>query len=155
MKILFLNSNVPNYVTDGLFHGLKSISGITIVDTPRLDYMFKDASKGDLMKTGSRGNTLYKLLDESSDTLGKRTFWQTEIEEYDYIIFTDLYWQSDLFHLIYNSINSKKRNSLVVVDGNDATSMFPFYNRIENLRIRPWSYLYKIRSGNYSLSTLN
>jgi len=149
MKILFLNGNVPNYVTDGLFHGLKSIPGVLVVDTPRLDYMYEDAASGDLAKTGSRGNTLYSLLPDAKEANGKRTFWQTDLEEYDYIVFTNIFQQCDLFHFIYKSINPKKRNALCIIDGDDMPAMFPFFNNSFNIRVRPWSYFYRIRKANY------
>ncbi|WP_018614267.1 hypothetical protein [Segetibacter koreensis] len=149
LKILFLNSSIPNYVTDGLFHGLRSISGVTVIDIPRIDYMYADASHNDLIKTGSRGNTLYKLLDTKSDENGKRTFWQEDLEEYNYIVFTDIFHQCDLFQFIYYSIHPKRRKSLCIVDGYDVTSMFPFIRNSFNLRVRPWAYLYNIKKVNY------
>ncbi|MDB5119069.1 MAG: hypothetical protein JWN56_287 [Sphingobacteriales bacterium] len=149
MKILFLNGNIPNYVTDGLFHGLRSIPGIVVVDTPRVDYMYTDATVEDLKKTGSRGNTLYKLLNEATETAGKRTYWQMEMEQYDYILFTDIYHQCDLFHYIYKSLHPKRRASLCIIDGYDTTSMFPYFNNSFNLKVRPWTYFYKVNTANY------
>lgn len=149
MRILFLNALVPNYVTDGLFHGLRSIPGIITVDIPRLDPMYEDASEEDLKKTGSRGNTLYKLLPNANEAQGKRTFWREKIEEYDLIIFADIFEQCDLFHAIYQTINPKKRHSLCIIDGYDEGIMFPFFNKSYNLKVRPWSYFYSIRKANY------
>jgi len=149
MKVLFLNGNIPNYVTDGLFHGLRSIPGIVVVDTPRVDYMYTDASAEDLNKTGSRGNTLYNLLNEAKETAGKRTYWQLEMEQYDYILFTDIYHQCDLFHYVYKSLHPKKRASLCIIDGYDTTSMFPYFNNSFNLKVRPWAYFYKVKAANY------
>lgn len=141
MRILFINSTIPNYVTDGLFHGLRSISGVTVVDIPKLEYMYSDAALGDLKKTGSKGNTLYKLLPEAKEAKGRRTFWQTDVEDYDFIIFTDIFHQHDLFQSIYKSINPKKRNCISIIDGNDMTSSFPYYNNVYNLKNRPSAYL--------------
>jgi hypothetical protein len=148
MKILFLNSSVPNYLTDALFHGLKSIPGVLTVDMPRIDYMYSDATKEELERTGSRGNTLYKLISESKDVHGKRTFWQLDIPDYDYIFFTDIYKQCDLYHSIYKSMPVSKRNSLCIIDGYDSISIFPFFNNSYNLKVRPWSYLYNITNSN-------
>ncbi|MGN6616300.1 MAG: hypothetical protein ACTHJ5_03920 [Ilyomonas sp.] len=144
MRILFLNNSIPNYVTDGLFHGLRSIEGITVIDIPRMDYMYADALKDDLKKTGSKGNTLYKLLSDESEAKGKRTFWQENIEENDLIIITDIFHQFELFHKIYKTIHPKKRSSICIVDGYDITSLFPFYNNSYNLKIRPWIYFYPV-----------
>lgn len=149
MKILFLNSTIPNYVTDGLFHGLRSIPGITVVDVPRLDYMYCDASMPALAKTGSKGNTLYKLLQDVPEIKGNRTFWYENINEYDLIIVSDIFHQCDLFHSIYNKLHRSKKSKLCIVDGYDDVAMFPFFNISYNLRIRPWSYLYKTRRVQY------
>lgn len=141
MKILFINSSIPNYVADGLFHGLRSIPGITVIDIPRMDYMYVDASCEDLKKTGSKGSSLYKLLPTNSETHGKRTFWQNDIDSYDYIFFTDIFEQWELFHRIYKTINSNKRGSLCIIDGYDQPFIFPFFNNYFNLKFRPSSYL--------------
>ncbi len=149
MKILFLNSAIPNYVTDGLFHGLQSIPGIKVIDIPRIDTMYLDASAEDLLKTGSKGSTLYKLLPEAVEVKGKRTYWQEDMEGYDLIIFTEIYEQCDLFHFIYNKLSPEKRKSLCIVDGQDSTAMFPYMVKHFNLKVRPWAYLYQIHKVPY------
>jgi hypothetical protein len=148
MKILFLNSSIPNYLIDGLFHGLRSINEIEVVDVPRMDYMYKDASEEDLQKTGSRGNTMYKILSEDENVRGKRTYWLSDIEKYDYILFTDIFEQCDIFHYIYKSLGSAKRSGLCIIDGYDSASMFPYFNNSFNLQVRPWSYFYKFKKVN-------
>ncbi|MEX6689942.1 hypothetical protein QTN47_20710 [Danxiaibacter flavus] len=149
MNILFLHSGIPNYVTDGLFHGLRSINGINVVDIPRIDYMYTDASCKDLEKTGSKGNTLYHLLTEAEEIKGMRTYWQADLDDYDFIIFNDIFHLCDQFHYIYNSLKPSKRNSICIIDGYDAASMFPFIRNSFNLKIRPWSYFYKTKKVKY------
>lgn len=149
MKILFLSSTIPNYVADGLFHGLRCLDGVTLVDVPRIDYMYTNATDEALDKTGSRGNTLYHLLQESEGLGGRRTFWQRDLEEYDCIIFSDIYEQCDLFHKIYRGIHPKKRQSLCIVDGYDVPAMFPYFHNSFNLKVRPWVYTYSISKVPY------
>ncbi|PTX21464.1 hypothetical protein C8N40_102440 [Pontibacter mucosus] len=149
MKILFLNANIPNYVTDGLFHGLHSIPGIMVVDVPRMNYMYKDATYEDLCKTGSKGNTLYGLLQEDKNVQGKRTYWQADIDQYDLIVFSDIFEQCDLFNSIYKSISAERRRTLCIVDGYDIATLFPYFNFFFNLRVRPWSFLYSTRGAQY------
>lgn len=147
MNILFLNSGIPNYLVDGLFHGFRSIPGVNVVDVPRMDYMYKDASQEDLRKTGSKGNTLYGLLPEDEFSRGKRTFWISSIQDYDLVIFTDLHEQCELFHYLYCSQNLS-RNQFCIIDGYDTTSMFPFFHNWFNLRVRPWTYFFEYRKVN-------
>ncbi|WP_211214346.1 hypothetical protein [Pontibacter roseus] len=149
MRILFLNSNIPNYVTDGLFHGFYSMPDVTVVDVPRMNYMYTDASEEDLEKTGSKGNTLYGTLKEDKNAQGKRTYWQADIEQYDYVIFSDIFEQCDLFNFIYKSISPNRRKTLCVVDGYDSASIFPYFNFFLNLRIRPWAFLYSTQGAHY------
>lgn len=149
MKVLFLNSSIPNYVTDGLFHGLRSMQGVTVVDMPRMDYMYHDASAKALEKTGSKGNTLYKLLPEPVDVQGGRTFWQDEVCEYDFIVFCDIFEQYDAFHSLYKRFGKEKRASLCVVDGYDVDALFPFFNVSYSLKTRPWAFIYDYSEALY------
>ena len=148
MNILFLNASIPNYLIDGLFHGLRSLTDITVVDVPRMDYMYEDASVEDLQKTGSRGNTLYKILPEEKQIRGKRTYWLADIEKYDHIIFTDIFEQCDLFNYIYKSLSKEKRSRISIIDGYDSSSRFPFFHNSFNLKVRPWSYFYNFNNVN-------
>ena len=52
------------YLTDSLFHGLKSLLGEDIIDVERLWHMYADAPKERLRKLYGRGFTLYGLLAE-------------------------------------------------------------------------------------------
>ncbi|WP_424494963.1 hypothetical protein [Salinimicrobium sp. GXAS 041] len=149
MKILFLNSSVPNYLIDGLLHGLRSVPEIEVVDVPRMNFMYRDATGEDLQKTGSRGNTLYKMLPEDDNIRGKRTYWLSDIEKYDYILFTDIFEQCDLFHYIYKSLGPAKRSGLCIIDGYDSASMFPYFHNSFNLKVRPWSYFYNFRKVHF------
>jgi hypothetical protein len=149
MKILFLNSSVPNYLIDGLLHGLRSIQEIEVVDVPRMNFMYRDATEEDLQKTGSRGNTLYRILPEDEKIRGKRTYWLSDIEKYNYILFTDIFEQCDLFHYIYKSLGPAKRSGLCIIDGYDSASMFPYFHNSFNLKVRPWSYFYNFRKVHF------
>jgi hypothetical protein len=111
--------------------------------------MYADASNKDLEKTGSKGNTLYRLLTDAEEIKGRRTYWQADLEDYDYIIFNDIFHLCDQFHYIYNSLKPSTRNRLCIVDGYDAASMFPFMRNSFNLKIRPWSYFYKTKKVKY------
>lgn len=148
MKILYINSSTPSYVADGLFHGLKMLAEIEIVDCPKMNYMYQDATCLDLERTGTHGNTLYGLL--NGDPLrGERTLWPYDIDKFDYIIFTDIFMECDLFNYIYKILHPSRRNRICIVDGYDTSAMFPYFNNMKNLKIRPWTYLYPVRKVKY------
>ena len=79
-----------------------------VVDVPRMNYMYKDATYEDLYKTGSKGNTLYGLLTEDKNVQGRRTYWQADIDQYDLIVFSDIFEQCDLFNFIYKCYYPKQ-----------------------------------------------
>ena len=149
MKILFINSSAPNYVADGLFHGLNQIPDVEVVDSPRMNYMYSNATTKDLDKTGTRGNTLYKLLTEKPEISGERTLWNFDIDTYDRIIFTDIFAECDLFNFIYKTLHVSRRDRICIVDGYDVNAIFPYFTNMTNLKVRPWVYFYPIRQVRY------
>lgn len=149
MKILFISSSIPSYVADGLFHGLNALEGIEVVDSSRMNYMYTGAGLNDLDKTGSKGNTLYGLITENAYTSSKRTMWMDDIELYDFIVFSDILADADLFNYIYKTIHVSRRDRICIVDGYDMEAMFPYFANFNNLRIRPWVYLYPISKVKY------
>ena len=149
MKILFINSSAPNYVVDGLFHGLNQLTDIEVVDSPRMNYMYTDAGVKDLDKTGTRGNTLYKLLIEKPGVSGERTLWNFDIDTYDQIIFTDIFAECDLFNFIYKTLHVSRRDRICIVDGYDVNAIFPYFTNMTNLKVRPWVYFYPIQKVRY------
>ncbi len=74
MKVLFFHHNQPDYLAEGLFHGLRSLLGKNCVDIPRYDSMYTPLT--DSMKSKLRGNgfSLYKLLGEISELADKKYF---------------------------------------------------------------------------------
>ena len=91
MKILFLNAGISNYLVDGLFYGLRSIEGVTVVDAPRIDVMYNDATPSLLKKNGNRGVTLYGLLDKESDLVRELRYgWRMGLDAFDLIIISDI-----------------------------------------------------------------
>lgn len=149
MKILYINSSAPNYVADGLFHGLNTLTGVDVVDSPRMNYMYADATLKDLSKTGTRGNTLYALLQDDPEISGERTLWNYDLDTYDHIIFTDIFAECDLFNFVYKILDVSKRNRISIVDGYDVSSRFPYFTNMTNLRVRPWTYFYPISKVRY------
>jgi hypothetical protein len=142
MRVLFLHSNIPNYVSDGLFHGLRSLHEHEVVDVPRHDVMYTDATPEMLKKTGSRGRTLYALLPPETEAIkSARVFWQRELGAYDLIIIADIAQMPAVFAEVYNALGEREaRKKLIIVDGYDSPARFPFFNIKYHLKQRPWVF---------------
>lgn len=70
MKILMTKSwEAPEYLDDGLLHGLRALEGDNIVDSPRMWHMYADSfgpDKRDITSIVGRGYTMYGMLDDSN-----------------------------------------------------------------------------------------
>ena len=131
MKILFLHANTPDYLSAGLFHGLRTLLGNNCVDLPRFDCMYSPLSKG--IKDKIRGNafTLYGLLDEIPEMVEQRFFiWHKNIHEFDLYIIADIWNQWETYIKLVRIVSATK---IVVIDPSDSTRVFPFNNFSGNL----------------------
>jgi hypothetical protein len=137
---------IPNYLTDSLFYGLRQLLGHNVVDIPRSDFMYEDATKECLDKTGNRGKVLYGLLKDSPDLMSKRCFWQRELNNYDLIVFADIYHNCDLFNDITRQISL---NKIIIVDGYDSSAMFPYISMKGRILHKPWSFFYGVSKVKY------
>ncbi len=132
MKILFLHNNDQDYLSESVFHGLRSLLGDNCVDFPRYEIMYKDI--GDPLKKKLRGNgfTLYGLLDESEQIKAARFRCLDWLENYDKIIVSNIWSQFNLLKLLLRSV---PKNKIVILDGADQSSVFPyaaFYKRLKS-----------------------
>ncbi len=126
MRVLFIHDNNPDYLSAGLFHGLRSLLGIECVDFPRFDCMYKDCSAGIKSKIRGNGFTLYGLLDDIPELQEKRFFlWEKELENFDYFIVTDIWNNWEKYLKLTRLVD---RNKIVVIDCADTNRVFPFAN---------------------------
>ncbi len=146
MKVLFLHSNIPNYVTDGLFHGLRELLGNDCIDIPRNDPMYTPLSPEASQKTGSKGKTLYGLLEDNSVLEGRRVFWQRDLSTYDLVVVADIF---HLWNEFWDITREVPRERVVIVDGIDSPAIFPYLQMKERFRTKPWSFMAPIRSVRY------
>jgi hypothetical protein len=146
VKILFLHHNQPDYLAESLFHGLRSLLGKDCVDVPRYDSMY--APLTDRMRTKLRGNgfTLYGLLDDITELVEDRFFWEKDLDSYNLIVIADIWNQWELFWKLSHLVPLDR---LAVLDGHDTPAFFPynsFANRLMNI---PWSYIAPVSQVKY------
>ena len=124
MKILFFHGNYPDYVANGLFHGLRTLLGKNCVDIPRYDSMY--APLTDRIRSKLRGNgfTLYGLLEEIPQLADERYFWRQDLDKYDLIVVAHVWELWSLFGEISSLVTPEK---LVVIDGYDPAAFFPIF----------------------------
>lgn len=114
MKILFISgANGPDYLSDMVFHGLRSLFGTDVVDEHRLWYMYKSA--GDLRGLYGKAFTLYGLIDEGqvdrNDISAK-----VRAQFFDLVIFGSIWrYHEDLAEVSKYYPKSK----IILLDGED------------------------------------
>jgi len=136
-KVLFLHSNTPDYLSDSLFHGLRTLLGKNCVDVPRYDSMYITISEDTKMKLRGYGFTLYGLLKDHPELSDKRFFWQKELNNYDLIVIANIWLQWSVYNEIVNLVNESK---IVILDGADTPALFPYANMRYWLKKYPWVY---------------
>ena len=136
MKILYITSEVQDYLSDSLLIGLKNVEGLEVQEYPgnKFVYQRNDLSI-DFIHSNyyGRGFTLYNLLDERLQNICESLI---NIESFDLIVISDIYRQYATYDLLKEKVTSDSR--IVIVDGDDSPSLFPYNGRVLN-----WKSLFK------------
>ena len=125
MKILLIThleketSQINDYMTDIILHGLRKVYGADVIEFPGVWYMYKDEVKKrnfDYAKLWGNGFTFYDSL-TSYNSIDRNDI-ESKIKNnyFDYIIYTSI-TKSKLY--LDLSINSKSK--LILIDGEDNT----------------------------------
>jgi len=122
MKILMTKSwNEPEYLDDGLLHGLRSIFGSNVVEYPRMWHMYEDSfgfGKKELSSICARGFTYYGRME---DPTVDRTDLENKIQAgfFDIIIMHP--WYPSPLHDIIMQYTPK--TNIAWIDGRDETKI--------------------------------
>lgn len=116
MRILFLASPDPDYVADGLFHGLRHLLGADVVDAPRRDPLYKGTNRGELY---GRGFGLYGLLDDVETD--RESVWD---REWDLVVSAVIWRDWDCWVRAWQTFGPRVRHA--VVDGADLPFAYPY-----------------------------
>lgn len=121
MKILYIANNTQNdFLSDAVFHGLKSNTENEVVDLNPLWYMYSNIEKSSLVnKFHGRGFTYYASLPESdvdrSDILEK-----IRSNYFDYVIYGNVYRCMDLIDVVSSFYTKEK---ILLLDGQDESTV--------------------------------
>lgn len=146
MRVLFLHSNQPDYLADGLFHGLRSVLGLDCVDVPRYDSMYAPLSAGIRSKLRGYGFSLYGLLEDIPALAEARFAWRFDLRSYDLIVVSDIWLQ---WQLLFELAWLLPAHRLVVLDPGDGPALFPYASLAWRLRRWPQSFLAPVSGVRY------
>lgn len=116
MKILFItNASGPDYLSDTIFHGGKSVFGESFYETNKLWYMYDDLiGKENLY---GRGFTMYgKLPSNSYSSLNNPIVELINEKYFDKIIYGSIWRCSDYLDIVLKTYN---KNDIIFIDGED------------------------------------
>lgn len=118
MKILYINSFKPDYLSDCLFHGFYNLLGPDFTHLHNYDIMYKsDNNDSILKKSYGKGFTIWNNLNinfnDNSDIENKIKY-----HYFDYIIYGSIYRVDDYLE---NVLLYYKKTEIAFVDGEDHT----------------------------------
>jgi hypothetical protein len=123
-RVLFVNSNTQDYLSDGVFHGLRTLLGADAVDFPKAEYLYETFSDEAFEQLWGRGFTLYGLL---SDIAVPRhhVLWRAIEGEFDLVIFGDI-WRTFGLWSEWGPRLKAAGVPIAVLDGHDAIKPYPY-----------------------------
>jgi hypothetical protein len=140
MRILYFTSNVEDYLSDGLLHGLRAILGDAVVDFPKKYSMYKSYPQDKASSLYGRGFSLYRTLDDISID---RSDIRNELRsgKFDAIVFSDIGRQ---FEYLVTHIRWLEGRKIAVVDGGDSPAAFPYPRQLWRLPVI-WTARYRAK----------
>jgi hypothetical protein len=136
-RVLFINPNHEDYLSDGVFHGLRTLLGADAVDFPKAEYLYETASPEVLGRVRGGAFTLYGLLPDLAvdrDHLLPRALGG----EFELVIFGDI-WRSFGLWTEWGPQLKAAGVPLVVLDGSDRVEPYPYAGLW--WRVRSWWFL--------------
>jgi hypothetical protein len=123
-RVLVVNPNFDDFLTDGLFHGLRTLLGTDAVDFPRIDHLYDGHPMEWRRRLHGRGFTLAGLL-EDLPVERNRCLHRAAEGEFDLVIFSDI-WRTFGLWTEWAPVLSARKRRMAVVDGSDRIEPFPY-----------------------------
>ena len=132
-RVLFLTSNTEDYLSDSLFHGLRTLLGARVVDYPKNEISYRGYPR--LGEIYGHGFTLYGLLD---DIELDRTLVLDDARRgaFDLIVFGDV-WR--YFGTFVELLPALKASRVAFLDGADYPAPYPYASTF--WRVPQWWFL--------------
>jgi hypothetical protein len=123
-RILFVNPNHEDYLGDGIFHGLRTLLGASVVDFPKAEFLYDTASSDVLGRVRGGGFTLYGLLPDL-DVDRDHALPRALHGEFDLVVFSDL-WRTFGLWTEWGPQLKAANVPMVVLDGSDRVEPYPY-----------------------------
>ncbi|MFN7132027.1 MAG: hypothetical protein ACK4N5_08085 [Myxococcales bacterium] len=123
--MLFLTTDVEDYLADGLLHGLRALLGADVVDYPKAERLYVSATPAQLARVRGRAFTLYGLLDDVAIDRS-HVFARMAAGEFDLVVFSRIWSQFGLFAELLPRLG---RTAVAVLDGEDSPAPYPYAGR--------------------------
>ncbi len=123
-RVLHLNPNHEDYLSDGVFHGLRTLLGAGAVDYPKAEFLYDSASDEVLGRVRGGAFTLYGLLPDlpiDRDHLLPRAL----SGEFDLVIFGDI-WRTFGLWSEWGPQLAAAGVAMAVLDGSDRVEPYPY-----------------------------
>lgn len=119
-SVLFLTGNTDDYLSDSLFHGLRTLLGSRVVDFPKRDISYR--SYPHVEQLYGRGFTLYGLLED--EPVDRRLAMDRARQgDFDLIVFGDI-WR--YFGSFVELLPSLRQTRVAFLDGADYPAPYPY-----------------------------
>lgn len=136
-RVLLINSNHEDYLSDGIFHGLRTLLGADAVDYPKAEYMYDTASDAVLRRVRGGAFTLYGLLADLA--VDRDHLLPRALEgEFDLVIFGDI-WRTFGLWTEWGPQLHAAGVRVAVLDGSDRVEPYPYAGVW--WRVRAWWFL--------------
>lgn len=120
MRILFISPNLPDYLSDGLLHGLKSLTANQVIDFPKARFLYETFDQ--TQNLYGKGFSLYGLLPDL-DLERHGIYEQVQQQLFDLVIFGDI---SRCFGSFVQLLPYLRFDNTIVLDGADSPQPFPY-----------------------------
>jgi hypothetical protein len=123
-RVLFVNPNFDDFLSDGLLHGLRAVLGPDVVDFPRIDHLYRDSPVAWRRRLHGRGFTLAGLLDDLP-VERNRSLDRALDGEFDLVVFSDI-WRTFGLWSEWAPELAARGQQMAVIDGSDRVEPFPY-----------------------------
>lgn len=123
-RILLVNPNHEDYLSDGIFHGLRTLLGKDAVDYPKAEFLYETASQATIDRVRGGAFTLYGTLADlpvDRDHILPRAL----DSEFDLVIFGDI-WRTFGMWTEWAPQLQKAGVAMAVLDGSDRVEPYPY-----------------------------
>jgi hypothetical protein len=124
MRILLVNPNHEDYLSDGVLHGLRTLLGADAVEFPKAEFLYETASPAVLARVRGGGFTLYGLLADlpiDRDHVLPRAL----AGEFELVIFGDI-WRTFGLWTEWAPQLADAGVAMAVLDGSDRVEPYPY-----------------------------